>query len=83
MKKLNAIRHDNIIKLKKLEELQTRYDQLVKDTEEAVKTDAGESETAVVRANLKIKLLIHFFDFLIFFSFFKETSSFGEQIKQS
>ena len=34
-------------KQKTLEEYQTRYNQMVKDADEAVKTDAGESETAV------------------------------------
>lgn len=48
MKRLNAAKHENATKLKHLEELQTRYDQMVKDTDEAVKTDAGESDTAVV-----------------------------------
>jgi hypothetical protein len=45
---LNAIRHENATKQKTLEEYQTRYDQMIKDADEAVKTDAGESETAVV-----------------------------------
>jgi hypothetical protein len=45
---LNAIRHENASKQKILEEYQTRYDQMIKDADEAVKTDAGESETAVV-----------------------------------
>lgn len=49
MKRLNAIKHDNAVKQKQVEELQTRYNNLVKDADEAVKTDAGESETAVVR----------------------------------
>lgn len=48
IKKLNIIRHENTSKQKQLEELQTRYDQMIKDAEEAVKTDAGESETALV-----------------------------------
>lgn len=47
MKRLNAIKHENALKQKTLEEYQTRYDQMVKDADEAVKTDAGESETAV------------------------------------
>ena len=47
-KRLNALKHENVAKQKQLEELQTRYDQMVKDADEAVKTDAGESETAVV-----------------------------------
>ena len=48
MKRLNAIKHENASKQKTLEEYQTRYDQMIKDADEAVKTDAGESETAVV-----------------------------------
>jgi hypothetical protein len=47
-KRLNALKHENVTKLKQLEEMQTRYDQMMKDADEAVKTDAGESETAVV-----------------------------------
>lgn len=35
--------------MKQLEELQTRYSQMIKDADEAVKTDAGESETAMVK----------------------------------
>lgn len=49
IKRLNAIKHENATKLKQLEELQTRYNQMIKDADEAVKTDAGESETAMVR----------------------------------
>ena len=49
-KRLNALRHENVSKQKNLEELQTRYDQMVKDVDDAVKTDAGESETAAVSA---------------------------------
>lgn len=48
MKRLNVVRHENTTKQKSLEELQTRYDQMIKDADEAVKTDAGESDTAVV-----------------------------------
>ena len=48
MKRLNALKHENTLKQKQLEEYQTRYDQMVKDADEAVKTDAGESETAGV-----------------------------------
>jgi hypothetical protein len=54
---LNALKHENVTKQKNLEELQTRYDQMVKDADESVKTDAGESETAVVSYAL-YKLLI-------------------------
>ena len=46
MKRLNALKHANTVKQKTLEEYQTRYNQMVKDADEAVKTDAGESETA-------------------------------------
>ena len=46
--RLNQHRHINASKLKQLEELQTRYDLMVKEAEEAVQTDAGESETAAV-----------------------------------
>jgi hypothetical protein len=42
----------NATKLKQLEELQTRYDLMVKEAEEAVQTDAGESETAAVGRNI-------------------------------
>ena len=52
IKRLNALKHENAVKEKQLEELQTRYDQMVKDADDAVKTDAGESETAV-----KLRLL--------------------------
>jgi hypothetical protein len=38
--------------MKQLEELQTRYDLMVKEAEEAVQTDAGESETAAVYLNI-------------------------------
>jgi hypothetical protein len=48
IKRLNSIKHENAVKQKQIEEYQTRYDQIVKDAEEAIKTDAGESETAVV-----------------------------------
>lgn len=48
--RLNAYRHANVTKMKQLEELQTRYDLMVKEAEDAVQTDAGESETAAVRA---------------------------------
>jgi coiled-coil domain-containing protein 151 len=47
IKRLNSIKHDNASKQKLLEEMQTRYDQMVKDSDEAVKTDTGESDTAV------------------------------------
>ncbi|CAF1124147.1 unnamed protein product [Didymodactylos carnosus] len=54
--KLNSYRHQNTSKQKQLEELQTRYDQMVKDTDEAVRTDAGESETAARLRQLENRL---------------------------
>lgn len=51
MKRLNAIRHDNTVKQKQIEELETRYNNMVRDADEAVKTDAGESDTAMVCCN--------------------------------
>ncbi|CAF1171511.1 unnamed protein product [Didymodactylos carnosus] len=54
--KLNSSRHENAAKQKQLEELQTRYDQLVKDTDEAMRTDAGESETAAHLRQLENRL---------------------------
>ncbi len=50
--RLNSHRHINASKMKQLEELQTRYDLMVKEAEEAVQTDAGESETAAVCSNI-------------------------------
>jgi hypothetical protein len=50
--RLNSHRHINATKMKQLEELQTRYDLMVKEAEEAVQTDAGESETAAVCINI-------------------------------
>ena len=44
--------------MKQLEELQTRYDLMVKEAEEAVQTDAGESETAAVRFTPSSPILI-------------------------
>ena len=49
IKRLNAIRHENAVKQKQVEELQTRYNNLVRDVDEAVKTDTGESDTSMVR----------------------------------
>lgn len=49
IKKLNALKHTRNAKEKKLFELQTEYDQMVKDAEEAVNTDAGESADAQVQ----------------------------------
>jgi len=42
--------------MKQLEELQTRYDLMVKEAEEAVQTDAGESETAARLRQLENRL---------------------------
>ncbi|CAF0986621.1 unnamed protein product [Rotaria sp. Silwood1] len=54
--RLNAQRHANATKWKQLEELQTRYDLMVKEAEEAVQTDAGESETAARLRQLENRL---------------------------
>ncbi len=54
--RLNSHRHINATKLKQLEELQTRYDLMVKEAEEAVQTDAGESETAAVCLNFSLPM---------------------------
>lgn len=48
IKKLNALKHQRNMKDKKLRALQTEYDQMVTDAEEAVNTDAGESDDAQV-----------------------------------
>ncbi|KAL5012564.1 hypothetical protein ScPMuIL_011115 [Solemya velum] len=45
-KRLNAIRHQTTTKQKKLDIIQTQYDQMVKDSSEAVATDKGESADA-------------------------------------
>ena len=49
VKRLNALRHQTASKQKKLEELQTQYNQMMKDASEAVATDKGESSDAQVR----------------------------------
>lgn len=46
VKRLNALRHQTASKQKKLEELQTEYNQMQKDASEAVATDKGESGDA-------------------------------------
>ncbi|KAK3092525.1 hypothetical protein FSP39_004008 [Pinctada imbricata] len=46
MKRLNALRHQTASKHKRLEGLQTQYDQMIKDASEAVQTDKGESTDA-------------------------------------
>lgn len=53
IKLLNNKRHITAQKQKKLEELQTQYDQLVKDSEDAVNTDKGESADAQVECLCK------------------------------
>lgn len=50
IKKLNAEKHKTAMKQKKLEDLQTRYAQMVKDASDAVASDAGESESAQVHS---------------------------------
>ncbi|EDO35840.1 predicted protein [Nematostella vectensis] len=56
VKKMNALKHTRKVQEKKLKQLQTEYDQMVKDAEEAVNTDAGDSDDAqrlrVVENNL-------------------------------
>ena len=47
-KKLNACKHQRNTREKKLEALETEYNQLVKDAEEVSSTDAGESAEAQV-----------------------------------
>lgn len=59
VKRLNALRHQTASKQKKLEELQTEYNQMQKDASEAVATDKGESGDAQVMENscyLKCKM---------------------------
>jgi hypothetical protein len=46
------------VREKKLLELQTEYDQMVKDAEEAVNTDAGESADAQVFTKYRYILLM-------------------------
>ena len=46
---LNKHRDKRVKLQKKLEELRTKYDEQVKDAEEAALTDAGESAAAQVR----------------------------------
>lgn len=47
------------MKEKKLHGLQTEYDQMVRDAEEAMNTDAGESEDAQVNSCQLFKPQIH------------------------
>uniref|UniRef100_A0A8W8LI25 ODAD1 central coiled coil region domain-containing protein n=1 Tax=Magallana gigas TaxID=29159 RepID=A0A8W8LI25_MAGGI len=46
MKRLNALKHQTAQKQKRLEKLQTEYQQMVDDSSEAVATDKGESKDA-------------------------------------
>lgn len=46
VKRLNALRHQTATKQKRLEDLQTQYNQMQKDASEAVATDKGESADA-------------------------------------
>lgn len=48
VKRLNALKHQKNTREKKLELLQTEYNQLVTDAEEVSSTDAGESAEAQV-----------------------------------
>ena len=48
VKRLNALRHQTACKQKKLEDLQTQYNQMMKDASDAVATDKGESQDAQV-----------------------------------
>ena len=58
VKRLNALRHQTASKQKKLEDLQTQYNQMMKDASEAIATDQGESQDAqVCRAFLFYVLL--------------------------
>lgn len=43
---MNALKHQCNTREKKLQQLQTEYEQMVKDAEEAMNTDAGESQEA-------------------------------------
>ena len=46
VKRSNAMNHITVSKQKRLEELQTQYNQMVKDSSDAVATDKGESADA-------------------------------------
>lgn len=60
LKQLNALKHQSATKQKKLEQLQTQYNQMVKDASEAVATDKGESEDAQVSFCFFIYVFIKF-----------------------
>ncbi len=50
-KRLDLEKYKTSKKLQELEELQTEYNQMVKDASDAVATDSGDSEEAEVRFN--------------------------------
>ena len=58
MKRLNALRHQKNTREKKLQQLQTEYNQLVTDAEVVSNTDAGESAEAQVKKNIQLKIVI-------------------------
>ena len=51
---LNKHRDKRVKLTRKLEELRTKYDEEVKDAEEAAATDAGESVAAQVRERVQV-----------------------------
>ena len=57
-KKLNRLKYETTVYQKKLKDLQTQHDQKVKDAQNAVETDAGESEDAQVNTTYKIQVPI-------------------------
>lgn len=52
VKRLNALRHQKNTREKKLQQLQTEYNQLVTDAEVVSNTDAGESAEAQVKKKI-------------------------------
>lgn len=54
VKRLNALRHQKNTREKKLQQLQTEYNQLVTDAEVVSNTDAGESAEAQVKKKIII-----------------------------
>ncbi|CAH1786887.1 unnamed protein product [Owenia fusiformis] len=56
IKRLNALKHQTANKQKKLEEVQTQYNQMVKDASDAIETDSGESPDAQRLRNLENRL---------------------------
>lgn len=67
IKLLNNKRHITAQKQKKLEELQTQYDQLVRDSEDAVNTDKGESADAQVECLCKTGHVPVCLDYYLYF----------------